>query len=534
VPREPDPTLPDLEPITEPEEEDRETAVSARLKNFAESFRASLAAGGATDRWHPQRHPAHRPEALGRRPCLRGASLRTAPARRVSRLSRSQSSASWERLEHGRSQGAPVPDGTGRRPSRARMTSFFKKGAVGLVDQGMSSLSNVLAVIMVAQSLSAPAFGSFSVTYAVLILLLTLSRSYFGTQLTLTDSQAAAWERASSALGAVLLLAPVLVVATGGIGLLLSNQSDFAIAIAVAVAAPLVCLQDLLRFVAVAVGSPHVALASDTVWAAITGVAALGLIRLTAPQVMVVWLGAAAIALAVAAVLLRIKPDFVKGWRLLRERHPVGNSVTIGTVAVAGASLVIAAATAHFLGPTSAGSLRGASTAMGPLNVLLAFVTLNLTPTLLRRQRSQDLGFCVRVALLVSSAVALWSAALLLLPDAVGRAVLGDSWAGARSVLPWTCAEYLFLCVATPSMLWLRVRYAARQMLQRRLIYAALLVSLGTLAAILGASAQYVAAAIAGAALINATLGWLIVLRNRSLDLTPATPDPSARSAEEV
>jgi O-antigen/teichoic acid export membrane protein len=414
------------------------------------------------------------------------------------------------------------------------MTSLFKKGAVGLVDQGMSSLSNVLAVIMVAQSLPAPAFGSFSVTYAVLIFLLTLSRSYFGTQLTLTDSQAAAWERASSALGALLLLAPVLVVATGGIGLLLSNQSDFAIAIAVAVAAPLVCLQDLLRYVAVAVGSPHVALASDTVWAAITGVAALGLIRLTAPQVMVVWLGAAAIALAVAVVLLRIKPDFVKGWRLLRERHPVGNSVAIGAVAVAGASLVIAAATAYFLGPTSAGSLRGASTAMGPLNVLMAFITLNLTPTLLRRQRSQDLGFCVRVALLASGAVALWSAALLLLPDVVGRALLGDSWASARSVLPWTCAEYLFLCVGTSSGLWLKVRYAARQMLQRRLIYAALLVSFGTLAAILGSSAQYVAAAVAGAAVINATVGWLLVLRNRSLDLTPADAAPTARSAKEA
>jgi O-antigen/teichoic acid export membrane protein len=415
------------------------------------------------------------------------------------------------------------------------MTSFLKKGAVGLVDQGMSSLSNVLAVIMVAQSLSAAAFGSFSVVYAVLIFLLTLSRSYFGTQLTLTDSQATARERASSALGALLLLAPALALATGIIGLLLSNESDFSISIAVAVAAPLVCLQDLLRYAAVAVERPHVALASDTVWAAITGVAALGLIQLTAPQVMTVWLGAAAIALAVAAVLLRIKPNFVKGWRLLRhERHEVGNSVTIGAVTVAGASLIIAAATAHFLGPTSAGSLRGASTAMGPLNVLLAFVTLNLTPTLLRRQRSQDLGFCVRVALLVSGAVALWSAALLLLPEVVGRALLGDSWAGARSVLPWTCAEYLFLCIATPSMLWLRVRYAARQMLQRRLTYAALLVSFGTLAAIVGSSAQYVAAAIAGAAVINATLGWLTILRNRSLDLTPADPALSARAAEEA
>jgi hypothetical protein len=331
------------------------------------------------------------------------------------------------------------------------------------------------------------------------------------------------------------LLAPALSLATGGIGMLLSNKSDLSIAIAVAVAAPLVCLQDLLRYAAVAVERPHVALASDAVWVLITGVAALGFIRLTAPQVMVVWLGAAALALAVAALLLRIKPNFVKGWhQLRRERDAVGNSVTIGSVTVAGASLIIAAATAHFLGPTSAGSLRGASTAMGPLNVLMAFVTLNLTPALLRRQRSQDLGFCVRVALLVSLGVVLWSSALLLLPDMVGRTLLGDSWAGARSILPWTCAEYLFLCIATPSMLWLRVRYAAREMLRRRLIYAALLVSSGTLAAVLGSSTQYVAAAIAGAAVVNAALGWLIVLKAGSLERSPADRVLSRRSGEEA
>jgi hypothetical protein len=116
----------------------------------------------------------------------------------------------------------------------------------------------------------------------------------------------------------------------------------------------------------------------------------------------------------------------------------------------------------------------------------------------------------------------------------VGRALLGDSWAGARSILPWTCAEYLFLCIATPSMLWLRVRYAAREMLRRRLIYAALLVSSGTLAAVLGSSTQYVAAAIAGAAVVNAALGWLIVLKAGSLERSPADRVLSRRSGEEA
>jgi hypothetical protein len=41
-PRSPDPTLP--EPV-----QDRDAAVGARLKDFAGSFRASLAAGGSTD-----------------------------------------------------------------------------------------------------------------------------------------------------------------------------------------------------------------------------------------------------------------------------------------------------------------------------------------------------------------------------------------------------------------------------------------------------------------------------------------------------
>ena len=388
---------------------------------------------------------------------------------------------------------------------------------------------------MVAQSLSASAFGSFSVAYAVLIFLLTLTRSYFGTQLTLTNTRSAAGDRASATLGALLLLAPALAVATGGIGLLLSNESDFWIAIVVAVAAPLVCLQDLLRYTAVAVERPGVALLSDMVWAAVMAVPAVGLIRLTGAQVMAVWLGAAALALAVAAVPLRVKPSFVKGWRLLlRERHAVGSSVTIGAVAVAGASLVIATATAHFLSTASAGSLRGASTAMGPLNVLVAFITLNLTPALLRRKRSQDLGFCVRVALLAAAAAIAWSAVLLLLPDAVGRAVLGESWPGVRSLLPWTCAEYVFLCISTPSMLWLKVRYAARQMLQRRLFYAGLLVCFGVVAAIFGSSAQYVAAAIAGAALLNVVTGWIVVLRNRSLDFTPANADVLARSTDQT
>jgi O-antigen/teichoic acid export membrane protein len=116
---------------------------------------------------------------------------------------------------------------------------------------------------------------------------------------------------------------------------------------------------------------------------------------------------------------------------------------------------------------------------MGPLNVLQAFVTLNLTPILRRHERSGDLRFCLRIALLVSATAVVWSMIVLLLPDSVRRFALGESWPGARSVLPWMCVEYLFLSLATPTTLWLRVRFAARQLLRNRLAYAVLLAGSG-------------------------------------------------------
>jgi hypothetical protein len=116
-----------------------------------------------------------------------------------------------------------------------------------------------------------------------------------------------------------------------------------------------------------------------------------------------------------------------------------------------------------------------------------------------------------------------------LLPDSVGRFALGESWPGARSVLPWMCVEYLFLSLATPTKLWLRVRFAARQLLRNRLAYALLLAGFGSCAALLAPSVVYVAAGLAAAAFVSAALGWTAVLRNRSLDLTP--PDTAVSAA---
>ena len=61
------------------------------------------------------------------------------------------------------------------------------------------------------------------------------------------------------------------------------------------------------------------------------------------------------------------------------------------------------------LGPAAVGSLRGASTMMGPLNVVFAYVNLALTPVLVRRGRRLDLRFCAVTGAAVLGVVAAWS-----------------------------------------------------------------------------------------------------------------------------
>ena len=78
---------------------------------------------------------------------------------------------------------------------------------------------------MLAQSLSASAFGSFTVPYSILLFVLTLTRSYFGTQLGLTETGLAAREQARATLAALLLLTPLLAITVGVLGVLLADSA---------------------------------------------------------------------------------------------------------------------------------------------------------------------------------------------------------------------------------------------------------------------------------------------------------------------
>ncbi len=379
---------------------------------------------------------------------------------------------------------------------------------LALVDQGLSSISNVLAVVLVAHALDREAFGRFALAYAVLVAVLGLSRSWFGTRISLITDRTQVRGAVAAVLGSLTIVALPIVAGVAGMSWLLAGGKLGALGVVVAVAAPVVCMQDALRFASVAGGRPGVAATSDAVWV----VALLALLPVASgwsgELVMGLWLGAALVALLVATVGLRVLPDLPAGLRALRTRHATSESVSFGTLVSQGASLVVTGVVAAVIGPAAVGSLRGASTIMGPLNVVFAFVNLALTPMLVRRPRRADLRFCLLTGAGVLLTVTAWGSLILLIPASWGRALLDETWAGARAVLPFTVLEYMGIGIATASTLGLKVRHEAGMLMRQKAVVAVVTALLGVVAAVVLADVRAVAAALAVAGGVSVLLGW--------------------------
>lgn len=401
--------------------------------------------------------------------------------------------------------------------SRLASRRILARAAV-LVDQGLSSVSNLLAVVLVARVLTPSDFGRFALGYAVLTLTLGLSRTYFGSRISLAPTQQAARRLTRALVAAMLALSPFVALLVFGVTTVATEGRAPMIAAICALATPVVCVQDAIRFGASAGGRPWAALSSDAVWILAMVLPFLLGIEMSAVTALTLWALAAVAALAVALVAFRERPRLRDGLQELRRRENVGASLTLGAVVSSISGFLVLLVVARTLGPAATGALRGASTAMGPVNVMLAFCGLGLTPLLVRRARSEDRRFCLVLAAVMAGLVLSWGVVLHLLPDGVGAALLGDSWAGVRSILGWTVVEYVFIVASAAATLGLKVRLRAGRLFRLRVVAALATGLLGTLAVTLD-DVSDVAAALALSAAVAATASWWSLVRDdRSRD----------------
>jgi O-antigen/teichoic acid export membrane protein len=382
-----------------------------------------------------------------------------------------------------------------------------------LFDQGLSSASSILVVLVIARVYPTAGFGRFAIAYSVLVLALALSRAYLGTRLSMTDTVEQCRELTRTFVGALLILAlPV-----AGVVYLLSLAfagASSGLIWAVTCATPLVLVQDLVRFGAIASNSPRAALVSDLVWFSLMAVVFL-LPLGPGPLVLVLWVGAIAASLATGLVAARLKPLFRGSVQRALEWDAVAASMAWGALMAHGGQLAVTSIAALTLGPQAAAALRGASTLIGPLIVLFGYIDVALTPALLRRSRSGDIAYGTRIAVSMAVLAAGWGVALLLLPEDWGRAALGDSWTITSHIMLITIAEYIALSLASGSALALKVRRKARLLAWQKFWMAALSVGCAVVGIALFHDVAGIAAGLAVAGFAGAAIGWSGLLRDR-------------------
>jgi len=329
-------------------------------------------------------------------------------------------------------------------PSAPSAGHTVKAAGWGIADQAIYSLTNLGLTFLVASTVSAAEFGAFASVYVCYLVVYGLVDGSVGEVFTIqfAGTPRRRWRPAlRAASGATLSLSLVVTVLCLLAVPLLGGSFGEAL-LAFAVVLPALLLQALWRTAFFAAGDPRGAVANDLVWA-VAQLGALALV-LTDGRDSVGWLvGAWGVGAIVGSVVGMFQlstvpnPMLAKGW--LREHQALGLRFSGEFFILYGSSQIVLLALGPLAGLSEVGALRGAQVLFGPVQALLLSMRFALRPIYVRTQSAAP-ERVPRVAAATSGALVLlslgWGAALLVMPADFGEALLGDSWEGARVIIP--------------------------------------------------------------------------------------------------
>lgn len=352
-------------------------------------------------------------------------------------------------------------------PSRLRALS-------GAIDQVFSSTSNGLVVFAVAVVASPEVFGQITILTTFLLAVLACLRGSLGIPLLLTANQSAEDVRreGSRALAAALTVSPLLSIAM----LIFTPQVGFA-AVSLAISAPLVLGQDVLRYVSLAIGRPQVAALWDGIWCLGTLLALvcswLGFTFVTTGSVLAWWGFMALIAFVAMSVDLRLLPS-MRGfitWIKPGWQHRVRYAADMGLDQIG--FLLVLAIVATILSPRATGALQGAIVLLAPIGIIGAAVQLVLIPESVRRSAPphQVWPILTRLGILTAFVTAADGLVFYVLPSSIGSYLLGDSFEPAQRVLPFITAQFIAACALGTLTIFLRTFNRSSEALWLKIAY---------------------------------------------------------------
>ncbi len=308
-----------------------------------------------------------------------------------------------------------------------RLPAEATRSAVTVIDSAVSSASNFVLSVAVANRVSTEDYARYALAFALFVFGYGIWRAYSSESFLLAEHKmnipVGRVISSSSMVGLV-----VLVVGLGATALV--DDTTAPIMLAFAVSMPFLAAHDGVRYGLIGRGQPHRALLLDLGWLALMPIGFV-LADQTA-HVVLGWSAASLPSLVVGWFMLG-RPRLDGGLEWLRLNKSEGTRFAAEFVLFTGSLQFVLLAVGLTSGLDEMGAYRGAAVLVGPPMVVMA----GLVTVALAAGRGDIDPRAVRTRLLTLSAVGAvagvgLAGALALTPNVIGELLLGVSWATSR------------------------------------------------------------------------------------------------------
>lgn len=310
-----------------------------------------------------------------------------------------------------------------------------------LVDQVLSSGTQLLLIVLVARESDPTTFGAASLALLIHGFLLGLVRAGVGEVVLLRCRADPAAARFEARRGAFLALLAGVVVSLGlacASAVIGGQVGQFLLLMVLA--APLVYLQDVLRYVAYGVGRVQDAIVGDAAWLVVQVVVSVAVIAAgdaTPTRLILAWVAGAGAGAVTLALPRRLWPRPVAVGQWWAQERGRASGFLADFLVASGMWQAAFLLLGVLMSLEELGALRVALVAVSPLANLLAGVRALTLAHLagLRKHPARAIRRAAQIGLLLAAAAAVYGAALVLLPNRWGSELFGDTWAEAASLV---------------------------------------------------------------------------------------------------
>jgi len=399
-------------------------------------------------------------------------------------------------------------------------------------DQGISSASNLLVLIWIAHALSAADFGRFSLVFFVWVFTQNgLVRSLVSSTVMVHPEDAD--ERPRSVLGAATLLSLAVGIfcMVGGAGIWWAGSDVGPPLLLVGALMPLLGVQDVGRYLGIAESKPGRAVVLDTIWLVLLvgAFVAVDIVHdATLMWLVAAWAGSGAVSGAWVFVQHGIPRARELSLDWLRHRWHFSWRSLVASSSSAAVALVGSSLMAIVSGPVAVAAVRAALLLERPsTTVQTAFATSAATD--IAREHSDNAGLLrhQRRTMMASIAVAAINmAVLLVIPDSVGKILLGHVWHIVQPLL----LVVGFHVAAIAAQSGVRAALMGRRQIQSVMVVDITGTVLSIVGLVVGAALADAQGAMWGGVVgqtITAAIWWVVLVRHLTQHESTPQPEPA-------